>query len=230
MPFGFAWTDQPSPQFERSFMQYHWSTRASWSPGKWSLDLGVWSEGQLLGTQGMDAENFGVRREVSTGSWLAREFQGQGIGKEMRQAVLGFAFDHLGAVWAKSGSFRDNPASAAVSRAVGYFEDGMDVLAPRGEPRELVRWRMHVEQWRSRPRPASRLPGSSAAGTCSAPVRRGAAQAAPRAPLSGSIVRQRLGFRQSPVSSTAERGKRRQRPCAGGQIGQIRAFGGRITR
>src|SRR4051812_32456475 len=35
MPFGFAWTDQPSPQFERSFMQYHWSTRANWSPGKW---------------------------------------------------------------------------------------------------------------------------------------------------------------------------------------------------
>ena len=135
MPFGFAWTDQPSPQFERSFMQYHWSTRANWSPGKWVLDLGVWLDGQLLGTQGIDAENFAVLRTVSTGSWLSREFQGQGVGREMRQAVLGFAFDHLGAVWAKSGSFRDNPASAAVSRAVGYEEDGMEVLAPRGEPR-----------------------------------------------------------------------------------------------
>ena len=159
MPFGFAWTDQPSPQFERSFMQYHWSTRASWSPGKWSLDLGVWSEGQLLGTQGIDAENFGVLRTVSTGSWLARQFQGQGIGKEMRQAVLGFAFDHLGAVWAKSGSFRGNESSARVSRAVGYEEDGIEILAPRGEPQELVRWRMHVDQWHSRERPRIEVAG-----------------------------------------------------------------------
>jgi RimJ/RimL family protein N-acetyltransferase len=159
MPFGFAWTDQPSPQFERSFMQYHWSTRANWSPGKWSLDLGVWSEGQLLGTQGIDAENFAVLRTVSTGSWLARQFQGQGIGKEMRQAVLGFAFDHLGAVWAKSGSFRGNESSARVSQSVGYFEDGMEVLAPRGEPQELRRWRMHVDQWRSRERPRIEVAG-----------------------------------------------------------------------
>ncbi len=159
MPFGFAWTDQPSPQFERSFMQYHWSTRANWSVGKWVLDLGVWSDGKLMGTQGIDAENFAVLRSVSTGSWLARQFQGQGIGKEMRQAVLGFAFDHLGAVWARSGSFRENPASAAVSRAVGYDEDGMDVLAPRGEPRELLRWRMHVDQWRARERPRIEVVG-----------------------------------------------------------------------
>ena len=159
MPFGFAWTDQPSPQFERSFMQYHWSTRANWSPGKWSLDLGVWIDGRLVGTQGMGAENFAVLRTVSTGSWLSREFQGQGIGKEMRTAVLGFAFDHLGAAWATSGSFVDNPASAAVSRAVGYEEDGMDVLAPRGEAKELVRWRMHVDAWRSRERPPVEVAG-----------------------------------------------------------------------
>ena len=159
MPFGFAWTDQPSPFFERSFMQYHWSTRASFGPAKWSLDFGVWFEGMLVGTQGIDAENFAVLRGVSTGSWLAREFQGRGIGKEMRQAVLGFAFDHLGAIWAKSGSFRDNPASAAVSRAVGYEEDGIEVLAPRGEPRELIRWRMHVDQWHARDRPQVEVAG-----------------------------------------------------------------------
>jgi RimJ/RimL family protein N-acetyltransferase len=159
MPFGFAWTDQPSPFFERSFMQYHWSTRATFSPAKWSLDLGVWFEGKLVGTQGIDAENFAVLRTVSTGSWLAREFQGRGIGKEMRQAVLGFAFDHLGAVWAKSGSFVDNPASAAVSRSVGYEEDGIEILAPRGEPRELLRWRMHVDQWHARERPRVEVGG-----------------------------------------------------------------------
>ena len=159
MPFGFAWTDQPSPFFERSFMQYHWSTRASWSPGKWSLDFGVWFEGRLIGTQGIGAENFAVLRTVSTGSWLTREFQGRGIGKEMRSAVLGFAFDHLGAVWATSGSFVDNVASAKVSRALGYQEDGLDVLAPRGEARELMRWRMHIDEWHARERPRVEVAG-----------------------------------------------------------------------
>src|SRR5450759_3379652 len=46
MPFGFAWTDQPSPRLERSFMQYHWSRRAAWKPEEWTLDLGVWADGK----------------------------------------------------------------------------------------------------------------------------------------------------------------------------------------
>src|SRR5688572_5744903 len=69
MPFGAAWTDAPSPWFERLFMQFHWGTRATWTPEKWSLDLGVWFEGKLIGTQGMGAENFQSERTVSTGSW-----------------------------------------------------------------------------------------------------------------------------------------------------------------
>lgn len=153
MPFGYAWTDSPSPFFERSFLQYHWNSRATWSADKWSLDLGVWFEGRLVGTQSIDATRFSVLRSVSTGSWLAREFQGQGIGKEMRSAVLGFAFDHIGAYWAVSGAFVDNPASAAVSRSLGYEEDGLEILAPRGEARELVRYRMNADQWHSRERP-----------------------------------------------------------------------------
>ena len=159
MPFGFAWTDQPSPFFERSFMQYHWSTRATWSPESWNLDLGVWFEGRLVGNQSIGAKQFAILRSVDTGSWLAREFQGQGIGKEMRSAVLGFAFDHLGAEWATSGAFTDNPASAAVSRSLGYDENGVDRLAPRGEARELVRYRMTVDQWRSRERPQVEVAG-----------------------------------------------------------------------
>lgn len=52
MPFGFAWTDQESPQPEPSFMQYHWSRRGTFGPEGWTLDLGVWLEGrQLVGTE-----------------------------------------------------------------------------------------------------------------------------------------------------------------------------------
>ena len=32
-PFAVPWTDVPSPQFERSFLQFHWSSRAAESNG-----------------------------------------------------------------------------------------------------------------------------------------------------------------------------------------------------
>ena len=51
----------------------------------------------------------------------------------MRAAVLALAFDHLGAQTARSGAFPDNAASLAVSRRLGYREDGSQTLAVRGE-------------------------------------------------------------------------------------------------
>jgi hypothetical protein len=80
----------------------------------------------------------------------------------MRQAVLGLAFDHLGAEVATSGSFVDNPSSAGVSRALGYEENGRDRLAPRGVAKELVRYRMTRELWRARPRPPIEVSGLDA--------------------------------------------------------------------
>jgi RimJ/RimL family protein N-acetyltransferase len=159
MPFAVAWTDLPSPAFERSLLQYHWGTRAQWHPEKWTLDLAVWDDGRPVGLQGLAASDFATLRTVSTGSWLGRAFQGRGIGKEMRSAVLGLAFDHLGAEVATSGSFVDNPASAAVSRALGYEENGRDRLAPRGSAKELIRYRMTLDQWRAQPRPAIDVSG-----------------------------------------------------------------------
>ena len=160
MPFGIAWTDVPSPAFERSFMQYHWGSRANWAPSNWTLDLGVWADGRLVGTQGMRAKEFAMYRSVGTGSWLGREFQGHGIGKQMRGALLAFAFDHLGARWATSSAFEENKASAGVSRALGYTEDGLDFMAPRGQARALTRYRMSLEAWRARQRPPVTVEGA----------------------------------------------------------------------
>lgn len=153
MPFSEPWTDKESPAFERGFLQHHWQTRAAWQPDNWVLNLAVWSDGRLVGSQVLFAENFGVLRHVATGSWLGRAYQGQGIGRAMRGAVLALAFDHLRAEWASSAAFVDNHASAGVSRALGYEENGRDRGAPRGEARELVRYRMTLDQWRSQPRP-----------------------------------------------------------------------------
>ena len=89
--------------------------------------------------QGLGAEQFAVTREVRTGSWLGLRHQGRGVGTEMRAAVLLFAFDHLGAVSARSAAFTDNPASLGVSAKLGYRSDGTEVVARRGEPAVDVR-------------------------------------------------------------------------------------------
>jgi RimJ/RimL family protein N-acetyltransferase len=96
-------------------------------------------EGRVIGTQSVGAKDFAVVREVETGSWLGRRYQGQGLGTEMRAAVLMFAFDHLGATAARSGAFADNKASHGVSRKLGYVEDGTTVYARRGKPATNVR-------------------------------------------------------------------------------------------
>ena len=42
-------------------------------------------DGVVVGTQGIGGRDFAVLREVHTGSWLGRRYQGQGIGTQMRQ-------------------------------------------------------------------------------------------------------------------------------------------------
>ena len=153
MPFGIPWTDRPSPQRERDSYQWWMSARANWSIESWTLTLGVWVAGEPAGFQDLVGRDFLTLRTVRTGSWLGSRFQGRGIGKLMRQAVLALAFDHLGADVAESEAFTDNPASNKVSLGVGYQPNGFGRLAPRGRPRETQRFRMTLEDWRARPRP-----------------------------------------------------------------------------
>lgn len=135
MPFSTPWTDAPREELIANSLRHFWSSRAGVAPGQWSLQLGVRCEGRLVGIQEVAAEHFAVIRTVRTGSWLTREVQGHGIGAEMRAAVLLFAFDHLGAEYAESGAFADNPASIAVSRRLGYQENGRHVRQRRPEER-----------------------------------------------------------------------------------------------
>lgn len=159
MPFATAWTDLTSPEFERSAFQFIIGRRASWRVEDWALGLGVWVSGEAAGIQELMAHDFAAMRLVRTGSWLGRPFQGRGVGKLMRQAVLALAFDHLGAEVAESEALLDNPASLAVSRGVGYSENGIGRHAPRGVARDTQRFRMTFAEWRSRPRPEVTVDG-----------------------------------------------------------------------
>jgi RimJ/RimL family protein N-acetyltransferase len=147
MPFGVPWTDLPSPAFERGFVQYHWGRRADWTPEAWSLELMVVHDGRPIGSQGLFARNFAVLHSVATGSWLGRPHQRRGFGKEMRAAVLALAFEGLGAEVALSEAIVGNEASTAVSRWIGYEDNGIGRLAPRGDVRDTRAFRLTRERW-----------------------------------------------------------------------------------
>ena len=162
MPFGVAWSTIPSPGFERGFMQHHWAMRGSWSATRWVLNLMAEADGVPIGSQSIGATDFAINRTVSTGSWVAREWQGRGFGKEMRSAVLGFAFDGLGARLAETEAFLDNAASNGVSRGLGLRGERVRQPRPEGVARETQRFRMTTAGWRSRPRPPLTIEGLDA--------------------------------------------------------------------
>jgi len=162
MPFGVAWTSAEGPAFDQGFLAHHWDGRARWSVDEWRLNLMVEMGGRPIGAQSVEARAFATHRTVDTGSWLGRAFQGRGLGKEMRSAVLAFAFDGLGARFAESAAFLDNAASNAVSRGLGYDENGRGSLAPEGIARETQKFRMSAERWRSRERPPVVIEGLDA--------------------------------------------------------------------
>jgi RimJ/RimL family protein N-acetyltransferase len=136
MPFYVPWTDATPGVLARGTAAYHWRNRADYTIAAWALELGVWYDGVLVGCQGFRTRDFLVTRTGETGSWLGREHQGRGIGTLMRRAVCAFVFDHLGAVEVTSAAFLDNPSSLAVSRKVGYRENGRQRLQRR--PGELA--------------------------------------------------------------------------------------------
>jgi RimJ/RimL family protein N-acetyltransferase len=148
-PFGFPWTDASPADRAGGTMQYHWSQWASWKAERWSLNLVAVRDGVILGTQGMSAADFAVVREVATGSWLGRAYQGQGVGTEMRAAMLHLAFAGLDALYATSGAFADNLASQGVSRKLGYTDDGIERRVRRGKPATMRRFRLDRQTWAS---------------------------------------------------------------------------------
>jgi RimJ/RimL family protein N-acetyltransferase len=131
MPFSEPWTLADPAVLPANIVRYFSRIRAECTPEQFMLDFAVRVDGELVGTQGFSTRDFGVTRSGETGSWLGRRFQGRGIGTRMRRAVCAFAFDGLGAEEVTSGAFLDNPASLAVSRKVGYRENGVVRLKRR---------------------------------------------------------------------------------------------------
>lgn len=159
MPFSIPWTDVPLPQRHWESYKWWWSQRAKWSVDDWTFEGVVFLDGQVIGAQSLNAKQFPTLRAVETGSWLGRAYQGQGFGKEMRAAVLHLAFAGLGARVAYSGAFLDNDRSAGTSRSLGYRENGRELQLQRGEPGEIVKFRLDRADWEARERPVCTIEG-----------------------------------------------------------------------
>jgi len=113
-----------------------------WRVDDWVLPFVVLREGEPLGVQALEGKDFLVRRVVDSYSWLVRAARGQGVGKQMRTAVLELAFRGLGARHAISEAYEENAASLAVSHALGYKDNGVSV--ERRDGSEETTWSQHL--------------------------------------------------------------------------------------
>ena len=141
MPFSVPWSIAPAAELPLNTAQFYWRVRADFSAKKWTAIFAVFRDGELVGTQGINTQDYLVTRSGETGSWLGRRFQGQGIGTAMRQVICAFAFDHLDAEYVTSEAFDDNPASLAVSKKTGYEDQGwrpFDRLGKQARLRQLM--------------------------------------------------------------------------------------------
>jgi RimJ/RimL family protein N-acetyltransferase len=111
------------------------------------LNFVVELDGVIVGLQSLEAEDFLAVRTIDSGSWLVQSARGQGVGIEMRRAVLGLAFDHLEAKAAVSAARRDTGASLGVSRHLGYHDNGVSLNASSRGLVELQHLRLTVEDW-----------------------------------------------------------------------------------
>ncbi len=147
MPFSVPWTREPEPALQRKALQYHWRTRADVTPTSFTTNLVVVRDDHVVGTSGLIAEEFPTLRQFETGSWLGREFQGRGIGTAMRRATLALGFEGFDAIRALTGAWEDNAASLAVTRKLGYVEQGHRWMNREGSATKMLGYEMQRERY-----------------------------------------------------------------------------------
>jgi RimJ/RimL family protein N-acetyltransferase len=127
--------------------QTYWKYYGSWSPEAWRLNFVVLSQGELVGVQELEGNDFARLRTLDTSSFLMPSARGLGIGKAMRRAVLALGFGPLDAQAAVTEAWHDNSASLGVSRALGYRPNG-EALHRRGDGVDtMVHLRLTRTDW-----------------------------------------------------------------------------------
>lgn len=150
MPFSEPWTDVQPPELQRNTLRYFWRSRAETTPELWHLNLAAHDEnGQLIGLCSLDAQGFPTRRTATTGSWIGRKFQGQGLGREMRHAALHLLFVGFHGERATTRAWHDNTASLRVTRSLPYTEEGAVQEQRRDRPDTMLTFSMKRPDWQT---------------------------------------------------------------------------------
>lgn len=141
---------EDSPVREWRWLQAIWAGRSRVDADEWwRLYFVVRIDGVPVGMQDLIGVSFRSTRAVATFSWLARQYQGRGLGREMRAAVLHLAFDGLGSERAESVAFHDNHASNRVSQSLGYEPNGTSWATRKGVAAPMNRYVLTRERWSS---------------------------------------------------------------------------------
>lgn len=136
-----------SPEREWRWLRGIWTGRGRVSPERWRLYFVVLADGEPVGMQDLIGRDFDRFATVTSFSWLAPGRRGQGLGREMRSAILHLAFAGLRAREAGSDAFADNTASNRISERLGYERNGTDWDTRRGEPARIQRWSLTRDAW-----------------------------------------------------------------------------------
>ena len=134
---------------ERRFAAGLWRHRGQWSIDSWCLDLAVEHAGEVVGIQSVEGDDFPVLCTVDSASWLATHVRGRGLATAMRTGILALAFDHLGAQVAVSSAESSNAPSLAVSRRLGYVDNGVGRVHGADGRVDLQHLRLSRESWRA---------------------------------------------------------------------------------
>lgn len=145
VPWAFGWLGAAPAEI----ISFSYSSLASLTPKDertpWELKLACFKGDDLMGTTSLRRNLCGEMVLYDTGSYLFREFQGQGYGRLMRRMILHLAFEGLGIPFVESIAHPLNAASVELSRSLGYEHAGE---TPSGQ----MRWVMRASQWQDQPR------------------------------------------------------------------------------
>lgn len=161
-PFSEPWTDVPSAQLEENTLRYFWKCRAEKTAEHWDLCLAVVVDDMPVGVCTVHSDGFPTGRTATTGSWLGRRFQRQGLGLEMRQAALHLLFAGFGASHALTRAWHDNAASLGVTQALPYTQTATTHEHRRIHLDTMIEFSMTAERWNTIKRVDIQLVGISA--------------------------------------------------------------------
>jgi RimJ/RimL family protein N-acetyltransferase len=142
--FATDWS-QNTDDFQLKFVQRYWQVYSEWSVESWKFPGVVFFKNKPIGVMEIASINdFRKTRSVITGSWLLKEYQGQGFGRQARAIALSFVFNELQGEICRSAAHKDNRPSNGVSSSLGYQLDGTESVHGVDD---MVRYKLTKENW-----------------------------------------------------------------------------------